>query len=68
METARATQVRLAAQVSRSNGIPERPQYVVGTDISSPDVRGVARGAAVVMRVADLTVVEVKCVEGKPGF
>ncbi len=68
VETARATQVRLAAQVSRSNGIPERPQYVVGTDISSPDVRGVARGAAVVMRVADLTVVEVKCVEDKPGF
>ncbi len=68
VETARAIQVRLAAQVSHSNDIPERPQYVVGTDISSPDARGVARGAAVVMRVADLKIVEVKCVEGKPGF
>lgn len=68
MEEARATQVRLAAQVSLSNGIPERPQYAVGTDISPPDDRGVARGAAVVMRLPDLRVVEVKCVEGKPGF
>ena len=68
VEEAQAIQVRLAAKVSRSNGIPERSQYVVGTDISSPDASGVARGAAVVMSLPDLQVVEVKCVQGEPGF
>ncbi|MFC1935840.1 deoxyribonuclease V [Chloroflexota bacterium] len=68
VEGAQAIQVRLAAQVSRFNGVPEQPQYVVGTDISPPDARGVSRGAAVVMRLPDLQVVEVKCAEGKPGF
>ena len=68
MEEAQAIQVRLAAQVSRFNGVPEQPQYVVGTDISPPDARGVSRGAAVVMRLPDLQVVEVKSVEAKPGF
>ena len=68
MEEARAIQVRLAGQVSCVNAIPEHPQYVVGTDISPPDARGVACGAAVVMSLPDLQVIEVKCVQGKPGF
>jgi len=68
VEEARAIQRRLAAQVSSLNGVPQYPQYVVGTDISHPDARGVARGAAVVMRLPDLQVVEVKYAEGRPGF
>lgn len=68
VEEARAIQVTLAAQVSRANAISEHPRYVVGTDISPPDASGVARGAAVVMRLPELQVVEVKCVQGRPGF
>ena len=68
MEEARAIQVRLADKVSSVNSIPDQPRYVVGTDISPPDAQGVARGAAVVMCLPDLEVVEVKCAEGTPKF
>ena len=40
LEEARDIQERLASQVSLANGIPERPQYVAGTDISPPDTSG----------------------------
>ncbi len=61
-------QVRLAAQVSSYNGIPERPRYVAGMDISPPDAEGIVRAAAVVMSLPELKVVEVKSAQGKPGF
>jgi len=68
VEEARAIQMSLAGRVSRGNAIPDSAQYVVGTDISPPNADGVARGAAVVMTLPELKVVEVRCVEGKPGF
>ncbi len=68
MEDARAIQVRMASQVSKSNAIPENASLVVGTDISAPDANGMARGAAVVMSLPELQVVEVKCVVDRPGF
>ncbi|MBI4201175.1 MAG: deoxyribonuclease V [Chloroflexi bacterium] len=68
VEEAKAIQARLASQVSRSNGISGQPRYVVGTDISGPDADGLVRSAAVVMRLPDLSVLEVKCAYGKPGF
>jgi deoxyinosine 3'endonuclease (endonuclease V) len=48
-EEATAIQLRLAGQVSRTNGISEEARYVVGTDISPPDDDDMAYGAAVVM-------------------
>ena len=51
-----------------ANAIPEQPCYVVGTDISPPDASGMAWGAAVVMSLPALDIVEVKRAEGKPGF
>ena len=68
VQEAQALQAHLATRVSLSNEVPEQPRYVVGTDISGPDARGIARGSAVVLRLPDLSVVEVKCVLGKPGF
>ena len=68
LEEARDIQVRLSLQVSLANAIPEQPRYVVGTDISPPDSSGIAWGAAVVMSLPDLQVVEVKRDQGKPGF
>ncbi len=68
LEEARDIQTRLASQVSLANAIPEQPHYVAGTDISPPDSSGVAWGAAVVMSLPDLQVIEVKRTQGKPGF
>ncbi len=68
MREAQDIQVRLAARVSCTNTIPERPRYVAGTDISPPDRSGVVCGAAVVMSLLDLKVVEVKCAWGRPAF
>ena len=68
VEEARAIQMSLAGRISRANAIPDNAQYVVGTDISPPNAEGVARGAAVVMTLPELRVVEVRCIEGMPGF
>ncbi|MCZ6788936.1 MAG: deoxyribonuclease V [Chloroflexi bacterium] len=68
LEEARDIQSRLASQVSQFDAISEQPRYVAGTDISPPDPNGVAWGAAVVMSLPDLRVVEVKRAQGKPGF
>ncbi len=68
MREAQEIQVRLAAQVSCANTIPERPRFVAGTDISPPDRNGVVCGAAVVMSLLDMEVVEVKCAWGRPAF
>ena len=68
VDEAKAIQVRLASQVVRDNRIPDQPRYAAGADISRQDARGVARAAVVVVRLPELEVVEVKCVEGRPGF
>ncbi len=68
IEEATAIQLSLAGQVSHSNGISEEARYVVGTDISPPGDDGMAYAAAVVMRLPDLQVVEVKRSRGRPGF
>ena len=68
LEEARDIQSHLASQVSQLDTISERPRYVAGTDISPPDPNGVAWGAAVVMSLPDLRIVEVKRAQGKPGF
>ena len=68
LEEARDIQRHLASQVSQLDTISERPRFVVGTDISPPDPSGVAWGAAVVMSLPDLRVVEVKRAQAKPGF
>ena len=67
-EEAAAIQLSLAGRVSHTNGISEEARYVVGTDISPPDDHGMAYGAAVVMRLPDLQVIEVKRSRGRPGF
>jgi len=67
-EEATAIQLSLARQMSHTNGISEEARYVVGTDISPPDDDGLAYGGAVVMRLPDLQVVEVKRSRGRPGF
>lgn len=68
VEEARDIQVRLASQVSFSDAVPEQPEYVVGTDISGPDDQGMVCAAAVVLRLPSLQVVEVKRIQGVPGF
>ena len=68
LEEARDIQTHQASHVSLASAIPERPRYVVGTDISPPDADGVAWGVAVVMALPELRVVEVKRAHGKPGF
>ena len=68
LEEARDIQRYLASQVSQLSTISERPRFVAGKDISAPDPDGVAWGAAVVMSLPDLRVVEVKQAQGKPGF
>ncbi len=44
------------------------PHLVAGIDISSLDAQGVARGAVVVLRYPELSMVEVEVVEGKITF
>ncbi len=58
IKEAKAIQLRLASKVSCTT---EPPEYVVGTDISPSDARGVAQGAAVVMCLPEIQVVEAKC-------
>jgi deoxyribonuclease V len=44
------------------------PHLVAGIDISSADAQGVARGAVVVLRYPDLSLVEMQVAEGKITF
>jgi len=64
---AREIQLRLAKKVVTENAI-STPRLIVGIDISSPDAQGVARGAAVVLRCPELSIVEVEIAEGKITF
>jgi deoxyribonuclease V len=61
-------QLRLAAQVSRSNAIPSEPRYIAGMDISGEDKDGFAIGAVVVLSYPEMEVVEVKRSRVRPGF
>jgi len=59
---AKALQVSLAKKVvTEDDGI--NPHLIAGVDISSPDPRGVARGAVVVLDYPELNLMEVKTVE-----
>ena len=64
---ARELQRRLAPQVSPVNELIT-PDLVAGVDISAQSSRGIARGAAVVLRYPELTVVETAIVEAELGF
>jgi len=64
---AKETQLKLAGEVATENeGI--NPHLIAGVDISSPDSRGIARGAVVVLGYPELTIVEVKLVEKEVTF
>lgn len=64
---AKALQVSLAKKVvTEDEGI--NPHLVAGVDISSPDSRGVAQGAVVVLNYPELNLVEVKTVEREVTF
>lgn len=61
------TQRRLAAMVSRRDETVD-VRLVAGVDISAPDADGVARAAAVVLRLPELTLMEAKVVERRVTF
>ncbi len=60
-------QRRLAAQVLRKCEVGE-PRLVAGVDISRQGAGGMARGAVVVLRYPELTIVESRVVEGRLGL
>ena len=64
---AREIQLSLAKRVVTEAEVTT-PCLVVGIDISSPDAQGVARGAVVVLRYPEFSIVEVKVAEGKITF
>jgi deoxyribonuclease V len=64
---AREIQLNLAKRVVTENRVIN-PGVVAGIDISAPDVRGIARGAVVVLRYPELNMVETKIVEAKVTF
>ena len=61
-------QRNLAPRVSTQDELIWPIRYVAGLDISPPDVDGNAVGAAVVLELPELQVVEVKLYKGKPNF
>lgn len=61
-------QKRLASRVSVEDELVGPTRYVAGVDISPPDANGNAVGAAVVLELPELQVVEVSVYRGKPGF
>lgn len=64
---AKALQVSLARKVvTEDEGI--NPHLIAGVDISSPDSRGIGRGAVVVLNYPELNLVEVKTVEREVAF
>jgi deoxyribonuclease V len=64
---AREVQLELASEVSRTDEI-SGPRFIAGVDISVDRVRGVARGAVVVLGYPELKVVETRVVGGKVDF
>jgi deoxyribonuclease V len=64
---AREIQLSLAKRVVTENGVVNA-RLVAGVDISAPDAQGVARGAVVVLRYPEFSMVEAKVVEGEVTF
>lgn len=64
---AQEIQRRLASQVSRRSEV-DSPVLIAGVDISSPDAGGVAKGAVVVLRYPELTLLESSVVEMTVSF
>ena len=64
---AKEIQLSLASRVVTDIKIMD-PHLVAGIDIFSPDTRGVARGAVVILRYPELSILEVKVVEGNIAF
>jgi deoxyribonuclease V len=60
-------QLRLASQVSRTSQLTN-PRFIAGVDISVDRVRGVARGAVVVLSYPELRLVESQVVAGQVDF
>ncbi len=56
---AQEIQRRLAAQVSKTSEVAS-PRFIAGTDISSPNIYGVATGAVVLLRLPELTITEIQ--------
>ena len=66
-DQAKSIQSRLATLVSKHNEINSL-QFIAGVDISSPNGRGIATGAVVVMRYPQLSISEIKIAEQKINF
>ena len=64
---AKEIQCRLASQVSQVSEV-RSPQLVAGIDISPPDEFGTAKGAVVILRLPDLSLVEMSIAEQKVNF
>jgi deoxyribonuclease V len=64
---AREIQLNLAKKVVTENEVIA-PRFIAGIDISAPDAQGVARGAVVVLCYPELSIVEVKAVQGEIMF
>jgi deoxyribonuclease V len=62
VKQAQEIQRKLASQVSR-RGEVRSPHLIAGTDISAPSPEGIARGAVVILRYPELTLMETKVVE-----
>ena len=58
----------LASRVNVTDMLERPPRYVAGVGISPPDADGNAVGAAVVLELPELQVLEVKVCQGRPGF
>jgi deoxyribonuclease V len=64
---AREIQLSLAKMVVTENGVIN-PRLVAGIDISAPHTQGVARGAVVILRYPEFSIVEVEIAEDKIKF
>jgi len=64
---AREVQLKLASRVSRTSEI-SNAKFIAGVDISVDRIRGVVRGAVVVLSYPELEVAETRVVEGKVDF
>ena len=62
--SAKEIQLSLAKRVVTKSEVIN-PRLVAGIDISAPDARGIARGAVVVLRYPELSIVEVEIAQGK---
>ncbi|MFC1925199.1 deoxyribonuclease V [Chloroflexota bacterium] len=67
MDQAKAIQSKLATLVSTKSELGS-PQLIAGVDISSPNARGIAAGAVVILSYPQLKVLEVKVAEQRIGF